>query len=100
PAERRHDGEVLDEWRYAPRQLVDVYSVADAIVLGSLLIPLLANLDRVASASLAQLVNVIAPIMTAPGGDAWRQTTFFPFSVTSRLASGDVLRPPHRRAQL
>jgi alpha-N-arabinofuranosidase len=38
-------------------------------------------------------VNVIAPIMTEPGGDAWRQTTFFPFSVTSRLAAGEILRP-------
>jgi alpha-L-arabinofuranosidase len=38
-------------------------------------------------------VNVIAPIMTEPGGAAWRQTTFFPFSVTSRLARGEVLRP-------
>src|SRR5690606_10613924 len=47
----------------------------------------------VASASLAQLVNVIAPIMTEPGGDAWRQTTFFPFSVTSRLAKGDIIKP-------
>jgi alpha-N-arabinofuranosidase len=39
------------------------------------------------------LVNVIAPIMTEPGGDAWRQTTFYPFSITSRLAQGTVLRP-------
>ena len=91
--EHRESDEVNDEWRYAPRQLEDVYSVADAVVLGNLLITLLANHDRVASASLAQLVNVIAPIMTEPGGAAWRQTTFFPFSVTSRLASGDVLRP-------
>jgi alpha-N-arabinofuranosidase len=36
-------------------------------------------------------VNVIAPIMTEPGGPAWRQTTFFPFSITSRLAQGDAL---------
>jgi alpha-L-arabinofuranosidase len=35
---------------------------------------------------MAQLVNAIAPIMTEPGGDAWRQTTFFPLAVTSRLA--------------
>jgi alpha-N-arabinofuranosidase len=34
---------------------------------------------------------VIAPIMTEPGGDSWRQTTFFPFAVTSRLARGTVL---------
>ncbi len=91
--EHQASDEVNDEWRYAPRQLEDVYSVADAVVLGNLLITLLKNHDRVASASLAQLVNVIAPIMTEPGGGAWRQTTFFPFSVTSRLARGEVLRP-------
>lgn len=67
--------------------------MADAVVLGNLLITLLKNHDRVASASLAQLVNVIAPIMTEPGGDAWRQTTFFPFSITSRLAKGEVIAP-------
>ena len=50
---------------------------------GSLLITLLKHADRVTSASLAQLVNVIAPIMTEPGGPAWRQTTFFPFAATS-----------------
>ena len=31
--------------------------------------------------------------MTEPGGPAWRQTTFFPFSITSRLAAGEVIRP-------
>lgn len=91
--EHRESDEVNDEWREAPRQLEDVYSVADAVVLGNLLITLLKNHDRVASASLAQLVNVIAPIMTEPGGAAWRQTTFFPFSVTSRLARGEILNP-------
>ncbi|WP_349867113.1 alpha-L-arabinofuranosidase C-terminal domain-containing protein [Leifsonia sp. WHRI 6310E] len=91
--EHKASDEVNDEWRYAPRQLEDVYSVADAVVLGNLLITLLKNGDRVTSASLAQLVNVIAPIMTEPGGPTWRQTTFFPFSVTSRLAVGEILRP-------
>jgi alpha-N-arabinofuranosidase len=81
----------IEQWPVAPRLLEDVYSVADAVVFGSLLISLLKHADRVQSASLAQLVNVIAPIMTEPGGDSWRQTTFFPFSVTSRLARGTVL---------
>jgi alpha-L-arabinofuranosidase len=85
--------EVNEEWRHAPRQLEDVYSVADAVVVGNLLMTLLKHSDRVTSASLAQLVNVIAPIMTEPGGPAWRQTTFYPFSITSRLASGEVIRP-------
>lgn len=82
-----------DPWSVAPRLLEDAYSVLDGVVFGSLMITLLKNHDRVRSASLAQLVNVIAPIMTEPGGPAWRQTTFFPFSVTSRLASGSVIRP-------
>jgi len=82
----------IENWPIAPRLLEDVYSVADAVVFGSLLISLLKHADRVASASLAQLVNVIAPIMTEPGGPAWRQTTFFPFAITSRLARGTALR--------
>jgi alpha-N-arabinofuranosidase len=80
------------DWPRAPRLLEDVYTVADAVVVGNLLISLLRRADRVRSASLAQLVNVIAPIMTEPGGIAWRQTTFFPFAITSRLARGLVLQ--------
>ena len=81
----------VDNWPVAPRLLEDVYSVADAVVFGNLLISLIRHADRVTSASLAQLVNVIAPIMTEPNGPAWRQTTFFPFAETSRLATGDAL---------
>lgn len=82
----------IDDWPVAPRLLEDAYSVADAVVVGSLLISLLRHADRVTSASLAQLVNVIAPIMTEPGGSAWRQTTYFPFALTSRLARGVTLK--------
>ena len=71
--------------------LEDHYSVADAVVVGGLLISLLRHTDRVHAASLAQLVNVIAPIMTEPGGRVWKQTTFHPFALTSRYAVGDVL---------
>jgi alpha-N-arabinofuranosidase len=81
----------IDNWPAAPRILEDAYSVVDAVVVGNLLISLLKHADRVTSASLAQLVNVIAPIMTEPGGATWRQTTFFPFAVTSRLAVGSAL---------
>ncbi len=79
------------EWPVAPRLLEDAYSVVDAVVFGNLLISLIRHADRVTSASLAQLVNVIAPIMTEPGGPAWRQTTFFPFALTSELAQGVAL---------
>jgi alpha-N-arabinofuranosidase len=93
--DRYHEGGKItgpDNWPYAPRLLEDQYSVTDAVVVGSLLICLLKHADRVKAACLAQLVNVIAPIMTEPGGPAWRQTIFFPFAITARLARGTVLR--------
>jgi alpha-N-arabinofuranosidase len=80
-----------DNWPVAPRLLEDQYSVLDAVVVGNLLISLLKHSDRVQSAALAQLVNVIAPIMTEPGGPAWRRSIFFPFATTSRLARGSAL---------
>ncbi|MEU6860073.1 alpha-N-arabinofuranosidase [Glycomyces sp. NPDC046736] len=83
--------EQAEPWPVAPRQLEDVYSAMDAVVFGSLLITLLRRCDRVTAACLAQLVNVIAPIMTEPGGPAWRQTTFYPFAEASAHGRGTVL---------
>ncbi|GHH44414.1 arabinosylfuranosidase ArfA [Streptomyces candidus] len=79
------------DWPEAPRLLEDSYSVTDAVVFGSLMIALLRHADRVTVACLAQLVNVIAPIMTEPGGPAWRQTTFFPFAQAAQYGRGQVL---------
>lgn len=81
-----------EDWPVAPVLLEDRYNVADAVVVGNLLISLLRHTDRVHAASLAQLVNVIAPIMTEPGGRSWRQTIFHPFALTAKHASGHVLR--------
>lgn len=80
------------DWPVAPPLLEDVYSVADAVVVGGILISLLKHADRVKIANLAQLVNVIAPITTEPGGGVWRQTTFYPFAEASSNARGNVLR--------
>jgi alpha-N-arabinofuranosidase len=88
--EQTKDADPAD-WPEAPRLLEDNYSVLDAVVFGSLLIALLRHADRVTVACLAQLVNVIAPIMTEPGGPAWRQTTFFPFAQASKYGRGQVL---------
>jgi alpha-N-arabinofuranosidase len=60
---------------------------------------LLARADRVKIACLAQLVNVIAPIMTEPGGPAWRQTIFWPFRDLSWHGRGNVLRPAMREVE-
>jgi alpha-L-arabinofuranosidase len=79
-------------WPVAPPLLEEVYTVEDALVLGGACIALLNHADRVKAACLAQLVNVIAPIMTETGGPAWRQTIFHPFAQMSRLGRGRVLR--------
>lgn len=91
--QERFDGEASLEIRAAPELIEDVYSVTDAVVVGSLLITLMQHTDRVAMACQAQLVNVIAPISTRPGGPAWRQAIFHPFALTARHARGTVLRP-------
>ena len=91
--QERFHGESSLEIREAPELIEDVYDVADAVVVGSLLITLMRHTDRVSMACQAQLVNVIAPIATRPGGAAWRQTIFHPFALTARYAKGTVLRP-------
>ncbi|GAB3820592.1 alpha-N-arabinofuranosidase [Tessaracoccus terricola] len=88
----RFGGETSLPHQEAPRIIEDVYSTLDAVVVGSLLITLLRNTDRVAVACQAQLANVIGPIMTEPGGRAWRQSIFHPFALTAKHATGRVLQ--------
>ena len=76
----------------APCLLEDKYTLADALCVGAMMITLLNHCDRVKIACLAQLVNVIGPIMTRTGGPAWRQTTFYPFADGARFGQGTVLR--------
>lgn len=78
-------------WQVAPPLLEDIYTMEDALLVGSLLITLLRHADRVKIACLAQLVNVIAPIMTATGGGSWRQTIYYPFLHASRYGRGTAL---------
>ena len=59
-----------------------------------MLITLLKHSDRVKIACLAQLVNVIAPIMTDPnGGAAWKQTIYYPYLHASKYGRGIALQP-------
>ena len=85
-----HDQQ-LEKWTQAPHQLEDVYDFRDALLVGSMLITLLRHADRVKIACLAQLVNVIAPIMTSDTG-CWRQTTYYPYLLTGKYGQGIVLQ--------
>lgn len=79
-------------WPVAPPLIEEVYNAEDALIVGGALIALMNNADRVKAASLAQLVNVIGPIMTETGGAAWRQTIFHPFALASRYGHGRVMQ--------
>ena len=80
-------------WQVAPPLLEEEYSFADALVVGCMLMTLQNNCDRVRLACMAQLVNVLAPIMTETGGAAWAQTIYWPFLYASRYGKGVTLRP-------
>ena len=80
-----------EPWQIAPPLLEDMYNLEDSIVVGDLMITLLKHSDRVKIACLAQLVNVIAPIMTVTGGGVWKQTIFYPFMYTSVNGRGSAL---------
>ena len=74
----------------APHLLEEVYNLEDALLVGGLINSLLRNADRVKLACLAQLVNVIAPIMTNADG-LFQQTIFYPYSWGLQYARGAVL---------
>ena len=75
----------VEPWQVGPHLLEDVYNFEDALLVGSLLITLLKNSDRVKIACLAQLVNVIAPIMTDENGGVWLQSIFYPFMLKIKI---------------
>ena len=87
-----HSKEQDKKWMVAPAQFEDIYTFEDALLVGCMLMTLQNNCDRVKIACLAQLVNVIAPIMTENGGKAWAQTIFYPFMYASAFGHGHALR--------
>lgn len=81
-----------EPWDVAPPLLEDIYNFEDALLVGCGMITLLNNADRVKIACLAQLVNVIAPVMTVKGGEVWKQPIFYPFMQASNYGRGKVLK--------
>ncbi|MBR5559914.1 MAG: alpha-N-arabinofuranosidase [Clostridia bacterium] len=82
-----------DRWGRALPLLEDIYNFEDALLVGALLITFLRNADRVKIGCMAQLVNVIAPIMTRTGGGVWAQTIYWPLWCVSKYGRGTALRP-------
>ena len=89
------DAEITEKspWQVAPTLLEDIYTFEDGLLVGLMLITFLKHADRVKMGCLAQLVNVIAPIMTDNEGGAFRQSIYYPFQHVSKYGRGVALRP-------
>ena len=92
--ERKADAQRMRAWNWpeAPRLLEDIYNMEDVLQVGGILNTFIRRSDVVRIACIAQLVNVIAPIMTEPGGAAWRQTIYYPFLFASKHGRGTALQ--------
>ncbi|KXA88870.1 hypothetical protein AKJ57_06195, partial [candidate division MSBL1 archaeon SCGC-AAA259A05] len=82
----------FDEWNVWYRAfkedlLEERYNLEDALVVSMFLNSFLRHCDYVKIANQAQLVNVIAPIMTKKG-DLFLQTIYYPFSILANYNKG------------
>lgn len=87
-------------WTRGARRLENIYDLADALALAGMACTLINNADRVKMGCLAQLVNVIAPIFTQPGGGLFRQTIYYPYQMAIQFAKGQALRTVVRGEQM
>ncbi len=88
---RARSGDDVDgHGKTAPHLLEEPYNLEDALLVGGLANSLMRHADRVKLACLAQLVNVIAPIMTNENG-ILRNTIFYPYAWALKYAHGASL---------
>ncbi len=79
-------------WTEAPHLIEEVYNLEDALVVAQWLNVFLRKSDVLKIACIAQIVNVIAPILTR--SDALlKQAIYYPLLIFSQLASGNALDP-------
>ncbi len=91
---RQQDRVILEGnsgWPHAPGLLEDIYNFEDVLMVGLILNTFIRRSDVVKIACIAQLVNVIAPIMTERGGPAWAQTIYYPYYYASVYGRGTAL---------
>jgi alpha-N-arabinofuranosidase len=88
---RARSGDAVNGRRqFAPRLLEEVYNLEDALLVGGFVNTLLRNAARVRLGCIAQLVNVIAPLVTNDTG-VLQQSIYFPYAWALRYARGRVL---------
>ena len=85
---RNYDGN--GRRQVAPHLLEEIYNLADALLVGGMLNTLIRQSARVKVGCLAQLVNVIAPLLTSDDAVV-RQTIFYPYAWALKYARGEAL---------
>jgi len=79
-------------WKTAPHLLEEVYNLEDTLVCAQYLSSFVRHADIVKVACLAQIVNVIAPILTRKDG-LLIQGSYYPFIAYAQHARGKALTP-------
>jgi alpha-N-arabinofuranosidase len=88
---RARNGAAVDGRRaFAPPLLEEVYNLEDGLLVGGFVNTLLRNAERVRVGCLAQLVNVIAPLVTSDTG-VLRQSIYYPYAWALAYAGGRVM---------
>ena len=87
------------DFQEAPHLLEETYNLQDALVCAQYLHTFLRHADIVKVACLAQVVNVIAPILTRPDG-LLVQSIYWPFRMLRDAAAGDALRVAVRAPEM
>ena len=77
--------------RFAPPLIEERYNLEDALVVALFLMSFIRHADCVKIANLAQLVNVIGPILTR-GDDLLKQSIFYAYRMISTRKGGIALR--------
>lgn len=77
-------------WKEAPHLIEEVYNLEDALVVAQWLNVFLRRADVLKIACIAQIVNVIAPILTRTDS-LLKQTIYYPLLMFSQMASGNSL---------
>ena len=77
-------------WTEAPHLIEEVYNLEDALVVAQWLNVFLRRADVLKIACIAQIVNVIAPILTT-ADSLLKQTIYYPLLMFSQMASGNSL---------
>jgi alpha-N-arabinofuranosidase len=78
--------------KFAPHLIEEVYNLEDALVVAGFLNSFIRHADVLKIANLAQIANVIAPIITQ-GEEILIQSIFYPLEMFSQRRDGISLRP-------